>query len=267
MVKGLAGVALLFVACGLALAPGAALARPKGEDKWLQLEVRGWAPTFKGTMASGSHGNAGTDLNFESELGINTQQSFYWPRLLPQFADRHRLAVSYLKMQYAGDSVLNETITFAGSTFSIGEEIHAQFELTQAGLAYEYDFVKYERFAAFAGLRVDVLQIEAEVRGDKIGVRRDGATVPVPAPGAGFRFWPFAWLQIGGRANGIKGGVAGYEGELIDAEASATVSPWDWLGLGVGYRYYKGIGRDENNGDRLNWLQKGPFVSLILRPF
>lgn len=267
MAKNAAGVLLLGMAVLLACAPDVAVAQPKGEHKWLELEVRGWAPTFKGTMTSGANGNAGTDLNFESQLGIDTQQSFYWPRLLPRFADRHRLAVSYLKMQYAGDSVLNESITFGGSTYSIGEGIRAEFEITQAGLAYEYDFLKYDRVASFIGLRVDVLRIEAEVRGDTIGVRREGATVPVPTPGAGLRVWPFDWLKIGGRIHGIKGGVAGYEGELIDAEAFATVSPWDWLGFGVGYRYYKGKGRDEDSGDRLNWLQKGPFLSLIVRPF
>lgn len=267
MAKNTAGARFFWMAFLLVCVPGVAVAQPNGEDKWVELELRGWAPTFKGTMTSSANGNAGTDLNFESQLGIDTQQSFYWPRLLPKFADRHRLAVSYLRMQYAGDSVLNQTISFGGSTFTIGEPIRAEFEITQAGLAYEYDFLKYDRFATFVGLRMDVLRIEAEVRGDTMGTRREGATVPVPTPGAGVRVWPFDWLKIGGKIHGIKGGVAGYEGELIDAEAFATVSPWNWLGLGVGYRYYKGDGRDENGGDRLNWLQKGPFVSLIIRPF
>lgn len=267
MAQNTAGWLLLSVACLLACLPPPASAQLKGEDKWVELELRGWAPTFSGSIQSAANGNVGADLDFASQLGIDTQQNFLLPKLIPRLPDRHRLTAHYMAIQYAGDSVLEQEVNFGGTTFRIGEQIRAEFDLKQGGLTYEYDVLKYERFAAFLSLRLDVLSIEAEVRGDLIGTRRESATVPVPTGGGGLRIWPFDWLKIGGRVSGIKGGVAGYEGELVDAEAFAAVSPWHWLGLGVGYRYYRGIGRDEETGDQLDWLQKGPFVSLILRPF
>ena len=209
----------------------------------------------------------GADLDFESQLGIDTQQNFLLPKLIPKLGDRHRLSMHYMAIQYAGDSTLDEQVNFGGTTFTIGEAIRAEFDIKQGGLTYEYDVVKYDHFGAFLSARLDVLRIEAEVRGNTIGTRREGATVPVPTAGGGFQWWPFDWLKIGARASGIKGGVAGYEGELVDAEGFVVISPWDWLGLGAGYRYYRGNGRDEDTGDQLDWLQKGPFISLIIRPF
>ena len=69
-----------------------------------------------------------------------------------------------------------------------------------------------------------------------------------------------------GEFNIFKLGIPGAKGELIDSQAAVTISPVEWIGLSAGYRYYRILARDTDSNDRADWLQKGPYVSVMLVP-
>ncbi|MEK6617359.1 MAG: hypothetical protein AABY90_01555, partial [Nitrospirota bacterium] len=77
--------------------------------------------------------------------------------------------------------------------------------------------------------------------------------------------WPVDWLKMSADFNIFKLGVSGFKGELIDSQTALTISPWEWLGLSVGYRYYRIIARDTASSDRADWLQKGPYAGIMVR--
>lgn len=242
-------------------------AEPRGEDQWLELELRGWAPTLSGSARSTANGGTATDVDYDETLGMDTRENFYWPRATFHFAENHRLVASWLHVQYGGDTTVSRQFSFGGTTFTAGEGIHSELELTELTGGYQYDLLKFSRLSANLNLQVHVLDLEAKVRGNTLGSVREQITAPIPTIGGGLRLWPWEWLKVSGDFNIFKASASGFEGELIDSEAMLVISPWNWIGLGAGYRYWRGLARDTDSNDRIDWLQQGPFFTIVLRPF
>jgi hypothetical protein len=242
-----------------------AWAAPNGENALVELELRGWAPTMRGNVQSSSTGIPGTDVSLGDTLGVNTQQNFLWPKATLHFADRHRLFVSYLGMRYAGDKAITQSFTFNGTTYNVNEPVHSQIDFKEYVLGYQYDVLKFSRFALNLNLQVHYLDIETEVRSATQGSNKESFEVPIPTIGAGVQLWPTNWLKLSGDFNVFKMGIPGAKGELIDSQAALTISPVERIGLSVGYRYYRILARDTDSNDRADWLQKGPYVSLMFR--
>jgi hypothetical protein len=238
---------------------------PNGENAWIELELRGWAPTLRGNVQSSSSGMPGTDVSLSDTLGVNTQQNFFWPKATLHFADRHRLFASYLGMRYAGDKTITQQFIFNGTTYTVGDSVHSQVDFKEAVLGYQYDVLKFTQFALNMNLQLHYLDIKTEVRGAMVGTNKEEFQVPMPTIGAGVQLWPTDWLKLSGDFNIFKMGIPGAKGELIDSQAALTISPVEWIGVSAGYRYYRILARDTDSNDRADWLQKGPYVSLMLR--
>ena len=267
MTRTIATAALLACTLFVLPQPGPAGAEALGEEQWVELELRGWAPTLSGSVRSSETAVLGNDVDYARTLGVDTRQNFFWPRAAFHFAESHRLTASLLHMNYAGDSTVTQAFTFAGTTFPVSEAVHSEIQFTQLTGGYQFDLVKFPRFSVNLNLQAHLLDLDAEVRGNTLGTVKEDITVPVPTIGGGVRIWPFEWMKLSGDFNIFKAGVSGFRGELIDSEASLTISPWKWVGLGVGYRYFRGIARDTDSNDQIDWLQQGPFVAIVVRPF
>lgn len=256
---------LVSLLIGPLMSMSLAWAAPNGENAWLELELRGWAPTMRGNVVSSATGLPGTDVSLGDTLGMNTQQNFWWPKATLHFADRHRLFVSYLDMRYAGDKTITQSFIFDGTTYNVGESVHSQIEFKDAVLGYQYDLLKFSRFALNLNLQAHYLDIETEVRGATMGSEKESFEVLIPTIGGGVQIWPTDWLKLSGDFNVFKMGISGAKGELIDSQAAITISPMEWVGLSAGYRYFRIIARDTDSNDRADWLQEGPYVSLMVR--
>jgi hypothetical protein len=256
---------LAIVAVWTALSVPTVQAAPKGEDAWVEYEWRGWAPTLRGFVQSSQAGSIGTNANVADVLGLDTQQRFSWPKATLRFADRHRLSASYLDMHYAGDKTVDIPFTFGGTTFVVTDNIHSQLEFKEVVAGYQYDFLKFPGLAANLNLQAHYLDIHAEVRSATLGTAKEDLQAPVPTIGGGIQLWPTDWLKLNADFNVFKMGVPGFKGEMIDSEGAVTISPWDWMGISAGYRYYRVIVRDTDQDSRADWLQQGPYLAIVGR--
>ena len=238
---------------------------PTGEDSWVELEVRGWAPSLRGTVQSSSTSVIGSNLSLGDTLGVDTSRQFVWPKATLHFAKNHRIWASYLDMQFAGDKTLTQTITFGGNTFTAAQSVHSELEFKEIAGGYQYDWLKFSKFSSNLNLQVHYLDINAKLRSNVVGTVSESVKAPIPTIGGGVQIWPVDWLKLHGDFNVFKLGVSGFKGEMIDSQAGLTISPWEWLGASVGYRYYRIIAQDTKSGDRADWLQHGPYVSVMAR--
>lgn len=238
---------------------------PTGEDSWVELEVRGWAPSLRGTVQSSSTSVIGSNLSLGDTLGVDTSRQFVWPKATLHFAKNHRIWASYLDMQFAGDKTLSQSITFGGQTFNATESVHSELNFKEIAAGYQYDWLKFSKFASNLNLQVHYLDIAARLRSNVVGTVSESVKAPIPTIGGGLQVWPVHWLKLHGDFNFFKLGVSGFKGEMIDSQAALTVSPKEWIGASIGYRYYRIIARDTESGDRADWLQHGPYVSVMLR--
>lgn len=264
-------VVLALVLSGLAWPTGTSAAEsdgesvPNGEASWVELEVRGWAPSLRGTVQSSSTNVLGSNLSLGDTLGVDTSRQFVWPKATLHFAKNHRIWASYLDMRFAGDKTLTQTVTFGGNTFLAAQSVHSEVDFKEIAGGYQYDWLKFSKFSSHLNLQVHYLDIAARLRSNTVGTVSESVKAPIPTIGGGVQIWPVTWLKLHGDFNIFKLGVSGFKGEMIDSQAALTVSPWEWLGASVGYRYYRIIARDTESGDRADWLQHGPYISLLVR--
>ncbi len=267
----LVSVVLALVLSGVAWPTGTSAATsdgesvPNGEASWVELEVRGWAPSLRGTVQSSSTSVIGSNLSLGDTLGVDTSRQFVWPKATLHFAENHRIWASYLDMRFAGDKTLTQTINFNGQQFLASQSVHSQLDFKEIAGGYQYDWLKFSKFASNLNLQVHYLDIAAKLRSNAVPTVSESVKAPIPTIGGGVQIWPVKWLKLHGDFNFFKLGVSGFKGEMIDSQAALTVSPWEWLGASVGYRYYRIIARDTESGDRADWLQHGPYISLIAR--
>jgi hypothetical protein len=238
---------------------------PVGENAITELELRGWAPSLRGSVQSSSANLIGSIVRADETLGMDTTRQFLWPKATLHFARNHRIWVSYLDMPFAGDKTLTQTITFAGKTFNVNQTIHSELDVKEIAGGYQYDWLKFSQFASHLNLQVHYLDFKAKLSSSVTGTVSERINVPVPTIGGGIQVWPVQWLKLHGEFNIFKLGMSGFKGELIDSQTALTLSPWEWVGASVGYRYYKIIARDTETNERFDWLQHGPYVSVMVR--
>ncbi len=142
---------------------------PKGEDSWVELEVRGWAPSLRGTVQSSSTSVLGSNLSLGDTLGVDTSRQFVWPKATLHFAKNHRIWASYLDMQYAGDKTLTQTITFGGNTFTAAQSVHSEVSFKEIAGGYQYDWLKFSKFSSNLNLQVHYLDIATKLRSNVTG--------------------------------------------------------------------------------------------------
>lgn len=271
MRRAVGSLVLALALCGVAMPAGVRAEDadktnvPTGEDSWVELEVRGWAPSLRGTVQSSSTSVIGSNLSLGDTLGIDTSRQFVWPKATLHFAKNHRIWASYLDMQFAGDKTITQTINFGGRQFTAAESVHSELNFKEIAAGYQYDWLKFSKFASHLNLQVHYLDIAARLRSNVVGTVSESVKAPIPTIGGGVQIWPVNWLKLHGDFNVFKLGVSGFKGEMIDSQAALTVSPKEWIGASIGYRYYRIIARDTDSGDRADWLQHGPFVSVMVR--
>jgi len=278
--------------CGAPVEPPSSGADPS-PSWWVQPQARWWFPSLRATVLSSVAGSPGTSLSPDSDLGIKTSRNFLYPMLTAQWAERHRLVLSYLTMQYGGNKTLAQDISFAGYQFSSGTALQSTMNLTDASATYQYDVWRAAPGTAYVSVQARYLEMKTRLQGMAGGIRADlqkQLSIPLPTIGGGLRTNPWYGLSLNGEFNIFKMGISGYKGELIDSQVGLTWNPlalWnfpsrelcstlaprlclpfkpDGIAVSTGYRYFRVLARDTGaNPTQMDWLLKGPYLDISMK--
>ncbi len=243
--------------------PVSVLAETSKLNWGIELQARGWNPTLNGVIQFG--GVTASNLNFSNDLGVDTQKWFFWPKISLTAAERHHFSVNYLDMNLTGDKRLTQAITFGTSTFNINAPVRTEIEFKEVLVGYQYDFLTGSWVTAKVNLQVHYVKFNSQLQSPGVGSPQGTFEMAIPTIGPGLKISPYRWVQLEGHFNLFKAGIPGKRGQLLEGQAALTVSPWTWLNLSIGYRYFKLIGQDTDVGNRLDWLQKGIYIGLASR--
>jgi hypothetical protein len=259
---------------------------------WIEPKARWWFPTLSGKVSSSTTNAPGTGLTASGDLALKTSRNFIWPALTTHFAERHRVTLSYLPMDYSGNRTLAQSITFAGSTFGAGTRLQSELSLTDVSAAYQYDLLKASSGSLFLSIQAHYLDLKAHLKGTNGSTVTDVSKrlqIPVPTIGGGLQLAPFRGLSLNGDFNIFKMGIKGFKGELIESQAGLTLHPLAYLGdnrrewcstfaptfcvspradslaLSAGFRYFRVLARDNVGANQVDWLQQGPYIDLSVK--
>jgi hypothetical protein len=265
--------ALLF-AGSLLLASGPALAEDSPNiltDSW-DMSLGTFTVNTDTQLEFDGKTSTGTKFNWESTFGggDETRVRFdgHW-----RFgdSDRHKLRWMWFNASNRNSKVLERNIEWGGQTYPIGAKVEGEFKFDIYELAYEYAFLHHDTWElnASAGLHWASVSATLKARANNsngtllVDQHKEGA-VDLPLPVFGVRgLWQLPHnFFIDAQAQYFSLSIDEYDGSVTDYKIDAVWQPNRWVGIGLGYNYFK-VDVDVNkkfNGS-LNWAYDGPMIS------
>jgi hypothetical protein len=254
------------LACALLLAPSLALAEAGNPlaDRF-SVSLGTFLLDTKTNLRVDGTGGRGTEFDAERELGLSNSDSFrldgYW-----RFKERHKLRVMYFDSKRHNSRVIDEEITVRDTVFPVNAEINTTFDTRVAELAYEYAFLRRDKYEVAGTIGVHNLRfgLDMSVTGSRIGggaVQSESAKADGPLPVLGLRgMWRIAdKVTLDAQAQFFKIKVDPYDGRLEDYTASVVWMPWKHVGIGAGYNEFVtrlDVSANQFSG-RLRWRYGG----------
>jgi hypothetical protein len=227
-----------------------------------ELGVRGyyWFPGFSGNVKVDNLGINGTNINFESDLGMEEESHPVIEAFIG--AGNHHLSAAYYKAEYSGTSTLTRNINFNGITFPVSALTASSLEYNAFDAMYWYDIINLENFLAGGSLgivgRVEVLDGDLVIQTTGLD-EKVSFTAPLPMLGLNFHVGILAdILELRLLATGMA--IGG--GTVFDGLAELSLTPIPFIDINGGYRAFI-IDADVDNVE-FDYDTSGPYVALTI---
>jgi hypothetical protein len=198
------------------------------------------------TIQVNGAGGRGTEFDTEHELGFHDSDRFradaYW-----RFFKRHKLRLMYFDTDRHASKAIDREIQFRDTTFPVSAQLDSRFLTRVAELAYEYSFVRTDRFEVDAAVGIHNLKFQLDLSGSAMaGMQQRSASQSAsvqadgPLPVVGLHgIWKLSpRFYLDAQAQFFKISISPYDGRLEDYNASAV---WQFLrhvGVGAGYNEF-----------------------------
>jgi hypothetical protein len=236
----------LTAACALILTPSLAAAEAGNPlDDRFSLSLGTFLLDTSTELRIDGTSGRGTEIDAEQDLGLHNSDSFridgYW-----RFKERHKLRVLYFNSSRSNTHTIDRDITIRDTVFPVNAQIETHFGTRVGELAYEYAFVRRERYeiAATGGLHNlrFKLGVSAQQNNSSGGAAEasQNADADGPLPVIGLRgIWRLGkqW-SLDAQAQFFRIKIDPYDGRLEDYTASVVWMPFPHVGLGAGYNEF-----------------------------
>jgi hypothetical protein len=212
----------------------------------------------------------GTEFDTSRDLGIQDADRFrvdgYW-----RFKKRHKLRVLYFDAKNSAGKSLQRDVEIGDTIFPLNLNVESTFRTRVAELAYEYAFVRREKYEIAGTIGVHDLRFGLDVSATQSNSTQTfqldrEANASGPLPVIGFRgVWHFhPRFYLDAQAQFFKISLDPYDGRLDDFNASVVWTPLEHVGLGIGYNEFVtrvNVSADRFNGN-LRWRYGGARIFI-----
>jgi len=233
------------LACTLLIAPSLALAEAGNplSDRF-SVSLGTFLLDTNTNLRIDGTGGRGTEFDAERELGLHNSDSFrldgYW-----RFKERHKLRVLYFDSKRHNTHVIDEDIQIRDTLFPVNVEINTTFDTRIGELAYEYAFLRRDRYEIAGTIGVHNLRFGIDVKTTGVpagggSARAESANADGPLAVIRLRgIWRITdHLALDAQAQFFKIKIDPYDGRLEDYNASVVWMPFQHVGFGAGYNEF-----------------------------
>jgi len=209
-----------------------------GEKYGVEIAYGWWKPAPTIQIASEGLGIPPTLIDFETDLGIESQRMREL-RVVLRPARKHKFKIDYLPINYeVADHVLQRTIVFNGQSYTVGVPVHVHAKFTTLKIGYEYDFLYKDR--GYLGFILDTKITRARIDFDSpINTEFAEAVAPIPTVGLAGRGYAARNVAFGGEFTffQIPGGEdREFDGSYFDYDVYGTFNFNNNAGVTGGWR-------------------------------
>jgi hypothetical protein len=211
------------------------------QDEHVGFRVREWYARMSGTVQGEQNGIGTSTIDLADDLGLGDQNLTTELQLYVRIPVVGRIYAGWWRVHDSGSSILDQTITFAGQTFSASTAVDSEVSLASAYLTYEFafptipvgDLLKVELAAS---LGVHGFRGKGSVVGG--GFAGDGeGTIGLPTLGAHVTVDMLTWLRTEVEVQGLAFSYGDNEAHYLEAYAEVVAEPLPWLFAGLGYKF------------------------------
>ena len=214
----------------------------------------------------------GTEIDFESTLGMD--DSARLPLILGyyRFAKRHRLGFQYFRLDRNGDSVDSAPIRFGDVVIPANFPVSSFFDVDVYALNYSYSFIHDGRKELAFNVGLQLQDVEVGIAGN-IGpgllVEEADVFAPLPTFGGSFDYafndkWIFTSM-LGVFAVEIDlGDDSDLSGEIVQFNTGLVWKGFDNVGFALQYNYFN-VDVDVDDSDWVGFLRyeyRGPVLAV-----
>jgi hypothetical protein len=185
--------------------------------------------------------------------------------------DKHRLKGFVFDASRSRSETIDRDIEWGGNTYPVNAKVDFNFSFTIVELAYEYEFLKRDNYEIGASVGLHYTQFSAALKakaaqsgGTLEGDLKNEGSVDLPLPVFGLQgTWQLPhnfWANLSGQFFSLT--INEYSGDIQDYRATLIWQPSRWVGLGIGYDYFK-VNVDVDKTDfkgSLDWKYDGPMI-------
>lgn len=256
----------------LTASPALAQFRPRpmsdpatGEKYHIEGGIGFWSPTSEMSISSESLGIIGSTIDFKKDLGI-TDTRFNELHLVLRPAAKHKFRFQLIPIDYVKtNQTLTRTLVFNGQAYNVGIYVNSELNWKAYRLAYEYDFLRRDRW--FAGFVFDAKYTDVKATLQSAFVTEFAhAQAPVPTIGGIGRYYVTPNISITGELTGINipdSISKDFKAHYADVDIYGTLNFTNTLGAQVGFRDFD-IGYKFEN-DTGAFKLKGLYFGVVAR--
>lgn len=259
------------VACPAAMAQENSDVHPWLEDDFI-ISLGGFYPSKQFKLSVDGE-SSNSEIDFDRDAAVIDREStgvlnFRW-----KFGEKWSLAGQYYATRDSGEAVLEEDIEFRDNVLRAGSNIGAGADLDLARIFVGREFFTDEPYHEFGlGAGLHWLQISAYVEGEMFvndtsqGFKRESASADLPLPNIGTWYWHSLspqWL-LTARLDWFSASIDEYSGSLWNAGVGINYQPWEHVGFGLSWQYFRiDVDLDKNNWHgNVELKQDGPALSV-----
>jgi hypothetical protein len=211
--------------------------RAVGENYHVEAALDFWRPGPSIEIASESLGIAGTVINAEEDLGVESSM-FTDLKFVLRPTEKFKFRIGYTPIKYDAESVLTRRIVFNGQAYRVGLPVNSQLEWNAWRFGIEYDALYTSR--GFAGFIVEAKYTDIEVAlQTPVGQPPDQFThvrAPIPTIGGIGRVYVTDNVAITGELTGLRLTIDEDEGRYFDFDLNGVYNVNDNFGVRFGFR-------------------------------
>jgi hypothetical protein len=259
----------VLLSCLLFICAYPALSADDPQSSRFFLMAGGFWPDIDTTIrADGNGGRIGTQLDFESDLGLDDRDALPTAGAGMRLGGRHYIDVLYFKLARDGSHPIDIDISFRDQEFSRHTVIDSSFDTEVIRFSYGYAFIDNDKHLLMGQLGAHYTKVTAGLRRDNAGAVGVEATSDVPLPVIGlayqYRFTPRLILDT--RAQIFRLEYDNIEGALNNLSASLQFAFNRHFAAFVGYNYYSiDVDADADHWKgSFDFTYRGPWAGLTV---
>ena len=210
----------------------------------VELRVGGESLDADSTVRVDDGGSLGTSIDFETDLGLESETETFSAEVAFRLGKRHQLGFSQRTLDRTGARQLDQNVTFQGFTFPIQVNTESYLDLEMTGVSYTF----WPFLGESGGLGIALGAYDTEIRAGITGSATLGGvpvshteeaseSAPLPFAGIEFRFMPADRWRVRGQLRILSvDDFDGWEGDLTDGSLGVDVRLLPHLWIGAAYR-------------------------------